>query len=465
VFICPTRFSNYVSNVLKLLGHDSKSLALNKKAQKKVATFRLGYHWEIESYWSTNQVSKYKKLIEKSFTEEGIKKGMLQELRGWAEWNLNHTQYAELLTNVKSALELRDQSIPKSNHRYLPEFCTNMGHLGLLSTYLNFYEINDPNRIIHIWPDIAPNKFFLKKITENRNIEIVHEKGVPQRYIENLNNVDNFVLSRISPGNWRFECMAVTSTGQSIVDFSDPYFIENKLSIEEVHNGLQVAKELGIDKREWFVILHIRDSKEKHSSQVQNRDADILDFRSMCEEINELGGSVVRMGSKNFPKLPEDFPAIDYAHSEVRSDFMDVWLWSQCKFWIGNSNGAATPPLHFKKPRIITNLWPWMVQGPMNDIFIPKKMQTLSGRTLSIDEVISNNFGRVMQVNVLNNHGFRLVDNSALDYLCSVNQMLTNIDKGINENLTNELMAAFKTNLNVPREEITMQLPLSFKIN
>jgi putative glycosyltransferase (TIGR04372 family) len=73
--------------------------------------------------------------------------------------------------------------------------------------------------------------------------------------------------------------------------------------------------------------------------------------------VANAGGLVVRNGSTNFVKLPDEFEAFDYAHSSIKSPFMDVWLNANCAFWIGNMNGASVVPIAFGKVRLITDAW------------------------------------------------------------------------------------------------------------
>jgi putative glycosyltransferase (TIGR04372 family) len=340
-----------------------------------------------------------------------------------------------------------------------------MGHLGLLSLYLNYYEKTDRNRIVHIWPEFAPNKFYLKKILENRNLEVISETGKPPKYISNMNLFDNFILSRIEPGNWRFEPMAVTSTGQKCVDFSNDYYINHSLNQSEIEEGWVIAKELGICKDNWFVILHIREALVDADSHIQNRDADVFDYIEMCEQVVKLGGIVIRMGSQSFSKLNDSFPAIDYAHSQFKSEFMDVWLWGQCKFWIGNSNGAATPPLFFKKPRINTNQWPWIAQGPSQDIFLPKLMKNVKDEFLNIEETIKNKYGRLMSKSEMKSKGYRLVPNSGSDLIESVKIMYkTQVMHEAMPSMSKDI-DVLKQNLKVNPSDVTMHLPSFFKLN
>ena len=83
---------------------------------------------------------------------------------------------------------------------------------------------------------------------------------------------------------------------------------------------------MNISKSKWFVVLHIREVLKGSQVSIRAEDSRVENYRDFCNSVNELGGQVVRMGNRNFPKLASDFPAIDYAYSEFKSDFFDTWL-------------------------------------------------------------------------------------------------------------------------------------------
>jgi putative glycosyltransferase (TIGR04372 family) len=145
----------------------------------------------------------------------------------------------------------------------------------------------------------------------------------------------------------------------------------------------------------------------------ETRDAAISTYRKCCELINSLGGQVVRMGGPNFPKLQQGFPAIDYAHSRVRSEKLDYWLWANCKFWIGNGNGASFAVMPFKKPRLVTNVWPINSFGPIYDIYMPKIIfDNKNNKLLSPEELFTIKLSRSMKKDLFRTYSLSLIDNS-----------------------------------------------------
>jgi putative glycosyltransferase (TIGR04372 family) len=142
------------------------------------------------------------------------------------------------------------------------------------------------------------------------------------------------------------------------------------------------------------------------------RDAAIESYKSTCELVNELGGQVVRMGGNNFPKLINNFPAIDYAHSVIKSEELDYWLWANCKFWVGNANGASVAVIPFGKPRLLTNLWPFHASGPPTDFCLPKLVYNQSiGELVPIDQIVSMKLSRNMKKELFSQSGLIVIEN------------------------------------------------------
>ena len=81
-------------------------------------------------------------------------------------------------------------------------------------------------------------------------------------------------------------------------------------------------------------------SENKDFSYHDYRDGKLEAFLPSLEELTKRGYFVLRMGSKVKDKLNTNNPKIlDYANMEIRSDFLDIYLASKCKFCISTDYG------------------------------------------------------------------------------------------------------------------------------
>lgn len=148
------------------------------------------------------------------------------------------------------------------------------------------------------------------------------------------------------------------------------------VSDSDAERGWDCLKKLGMPKNAWFVSLHVREPgfhQNWNTVHPATRDADINTYLLAVKSIAARGGWVIRMGDPTMKPLPKCDRLIDYAHSEFKSDWMDIFLCASCKFLIGTSSGVSWIPPIFGVPCALTN---WIPLGlppsfPKN-IFIPK---------------------------------------------------------------------------------------------
>ena len=333
---------------------------------------------------------------------------------GLAFWNLNHKHFYEYLNMRISKLENKNSCTT----RYLPEYGTNLGHLGALFLYVNhFRKTNFVNRII-IPEKGAHNDYYLNLIRRTSPINIsLGKPEASQDFIEDtllLNQEGSFNTYRIAAD--------AAFYGQQIYD---EWEISNDfkliLSSIEVQNGLdQISSKIKSDR--WIVLLHVRQPKNGFIELGQCRDSNINSYSEMCELIWDLGGQVIRMGDSRFPSFSYKDIVFDYANSEIRSNFLDCWLWNQCKFWVGNSHGASIPPLTFNKPRLMSNQWYWNLIGGRSDVVLPKLL-TKNGDILNIEDTIASSVSRTMDRRTLQAEKFALLENSSNDLMLGFMQL------------------------------------------
>lgn len=154
--------------------------------------------------------------------------------------------------------------------------------------------------------------------------------------------------------------------------------------------GQAALRAMGVPEGTWFACVHIREAGflpdlDYHSF----RDCDPQTFIPAMEWLVEQGGYVIRMGDSTMRRLPETKGIVDYAHSRYKSPFMDVYLCSQCRLFLGTSSGLFNVAYIFHRPVALTDLIPFTdMSGYPHTYFIPRIVDSArSGRSLTFREV------------------------------------------------------------------------------
>lgn len=154
-------------------------------------------------------------------------------------------------------------------------------------------------------------------------------------------------------------------------------------SPEEINHGQNFLNQLGIDERQWYVCIFARDNRYYRTyspyTNVElsdHRNADIDTYRIAAKEIINAGGWVIRMGSCVEKSMKVDHPKfIDYSSLDCRCDFLDVYITSKARFFVGTTSGASDLSVLFDIPFVGVNYMP-IGYSPFakNSIFISKRV-------------------------------------------------------------------------------------------
>ena len=120
------------------------------------------------------------------------------------------------------------------------------------------------------------------------------------------------------------------------------------------------------------------------------RNADTASYLPAIDEITRRGGFVIRMGDADTPPLPPLAKVIDYGRSDMRSDWMDIFLLARSRFVLGSASGPIFVPPLYGVPCVLTNWWPpGMRPWHASDIYIPKlPKRAADGTYLTLSETL-----------------------------------------------------------------------------
>lgn len=131
-------------------------------------------------------------------------------------------------------------------------------------------------------------------------------------------------------------------------------------STDEQTKAVSYCKET-MNLNEPFIAFSVRDSLylekvkkvyRKDSSVFADsfRNSRLENFKLAMEHLGQQGVQTVRMGAV-VPSAVDWKGTVDYAYN-YRSEFMDLWLASQCLFFVSNMSGIQALPQLFQKPLV-----------------------------------------------------------------------------------------------------------------
>jgi len=323
----------------------------------------------------------------------------------------------------------REHQLDKLGIRFLRDFTTNIGHIALLDPYIKMDILGQRSltRPI-ILATTQANKCYLD-YWQRYLPDIISDPLAVDRLLPLTTCLEDYIFAVMDvSGKQIWECY--TAERERLIQSRweaagrDPLL---NLSDSDQERGLDCLKRLGLSTDVWFVGLHAR---KEHTPIQEARNADINTYRLAMESIIARGGWVIRMGDTTMPPLPPMHHVIDYAHNKVHSDWMDVFLWARCRFFIGTQSGPHMVPPTFGVPCVITNwaslgLRPWFKK----DICIFKIFWSKSqARHLNFAEVLASAAASSECAGYRSAQGISLVDNSPEDINDVVVEMLDRLE-------------------------------------
>jgi putative glycosyltransferase (TIGR04372 family) len=148
-----------------------------------------------------------------------------------------------------------------------------------------------------------------------------------------------------------------------------------KLKCFDIKRGTAALKLMGIPEGAWYVCLHAREGQYSPADEYMHsyRNLSIADFEKAVSYIVLNGGVCIRMGDATMSPAPKMPGLIDYALSDFKRDWMDLFLAANCTFFLGSNSGAYAMSSLFGVPSAIVNMAPLSAAPTFgkNDISIP----------------------------------------------------------------------------------------------
>lgn len=129
---------------------------------------------------------------------------------------------------------------------------------------------------------------------------------------------------------------------------------------EENKVGYKFLENIGWSPEQPYACLLVRDNAYKGNEGVQStfriRNSKLSDFSKLLEWFALKRINIIRMGRKSESSLEFNSENVyDYSFSPFRSDFLDVWLFANCKICISTAAGIDSISNVFKRPIVYIN--------------------------------------------------------------------------------------------------------------
>ncbi|MEM7189253.1 MAG: TIGR04372 family glycosyltransferase [Pseudomonadota bacterium] len=337
-----------------------------------------------------------------------------------------------------------------------------------------FPVITNPHRIGHlvIEPDCYVRWGILGDVESGRPILLLPPGRVANRaFVEVLRQrftvIENaFLRALLSPftldPRLSTDLLAVVDPEQMELNFhavlsrwgdrGSPWTLPSKFEAD----GRAVLEEMGLPKDAWFVCIHSREGGYSPADEYlhAHRNSDIASYSEAIRRIAKRGGWCIRVGDSTMKPMPELPQAIDYVHSRWKSDWMDVFLGTRCRFFVGNTSGLCYISSIFDVPSVLANMVPLSVcfGAHPDDISIPK-LHRKRGEILGFDQIFQSDLSELRLTEQLYSAGVDVIDNTPEEIADAVEEMMDRFD-GIERDPSDApRQAAFRKFM--PRNQLT----------
>ena len=174
-------------------------------------------------------------------------------------------------------------------------------------------------------------------------------------------------LNRFFPGGLVHEVGNNTNHDRDVNNLLEETLPHLRFSAQEEADGRSSLEKLGVPAGAKFICLHARDSAYLETivnpggdfSYHDYRDVDVDNFVLAANALADLGYYVIRMGKVVKAPIKSSNPkVIDYASSELRNDFLDIYFGANCFFCIAVGSGFDSIPAMFRRPICFVNVVP-----------------------------------------------------------------------------------------------------------
>lgn len=237
------------------------------------------------------------------------------------------------------------------------EWVTMIGHIGFIDCHLRMVELGIQPRANYVLlapRDKVVNPAFLALIASQ--LTVIEDPGLVNDLLPYQRLVgDQFIALRGS--NHTAEPWA-HAAARAEVEWAEskrgPLVTVPQHLIER---GRACLREAGVTA-DWFVALHIREGGyhgDGPGTTRQHRSAQVGDYLDAIAQVTSRGGAVIRLGDKSMTPLKALPGVFDYAHSDIKSAEMDLYLCAEARLFVGTTSGLTSAVQALGRPMLLVN--------------------------------------------------------------------------------------------------------------
>ena len=193
----------------------------------------------------------------------------------------------------------------------------------------------------------------------------------------------------------------------------------------------------GINQNKIVCFINRDSSYYKVYTYEENRNSSIHLLLPGIINLTKKNYSPIRMGSIVKENIStNNKKIINYANSQSRTDFLDIYLISKCKFYISTGTGLDSVATLFRKPALILNYSTFgnIERNPNVIIFVPKLFWSNSKeRLLSFKEIFEIGAHLFSGDDQFATHDIKLLDNKVEILTLSIDEMEKRVNKKWND--------------------------------
>ncbi|WP_315773380.1 MULTISPECIES: TIGR04372 family glycosyltransferase [unclassified Bradyrhizobium] len=345
-----------------------------------------------------------------------------------AKWSIPDA----LIQRIASTSNIFDPALPVRLLGY--EWVTLIGHIGFIDCHLRMAALGmlpRANYVLLAPPSKVVNQPFLRLFAPH--VTIVEDPALVDDLLPYQRLVgDQFIAVRGKDG--LAEPWAHAASRAQVAWAEQQRRPIVKVPSELMETGAARLRAAGVTA-DWFVAMHIREGGyhgDGPGTTRQHRSANVGDYLDAIAAITARGGAVVRLGDRSMTPLRGMAGVFDYAHSDIKSAEMDLYLCAAARLFVGTTSGLTTAVQALGTPMLLVNCISNDCQfwHEHTDFTVRPVYDRRTRRYLSLRETYRQPLQALLiDTAVLARHGLDIHPNTAQDIAAAVRYKLDCLDE------------------------------------